>query len=194
MEELFARLERAGPVPPELRQKLQQILKSMSIPRNGYLLKAGQVSRNVYFITKGFLRGFYGEGDDSISTWFLRPGDIVYGMESFYDQIPSNESIQAMKATEVLFITREEFEELSNTFPEFVLIERNLLRYYYRVNRQHNFSILMKTAEERFQTAVETIPELFNEVPAKFIASYLRISRFTLSRIRRKQSQGKQKG
>ena len=45
--------------------------------------------------------------------------------------------------------------------------------------------LLTKSPEERFKRVLNRSPQLFQEIPHKYIASYLRMSPETLSRIKK---------
>jgi CRP/FNR family transcriptional regulator, anaerobic regulatory protein len=186
MQEIIRYLESIHPLPAELREQLLQLLKHLDIPRKEFLLKAGQVSRRLCFIEKGLLRSFYEKDDTEVTTWFLKEGDVAISMASFFEQAPSNQSIQAIEDTSIYYIT---FEELQGLYQhaEFNILGRILTERFYRLwTDQHN-AIKMQSATERYQWLMEHYPDIVLRVPAKYIASYLGITEVTLSRIRAKR-------
>jgi hypothetical protein len=48
---------------------------------------------------------------------------------------------------------------------------------------------LSYSSEEKYQDFISTFPDVFNRVPLHMVASYLGVSRETLSRIRHAQAQ-----
>jgi hypothetical protein len=47
--------------------------------------------------------------------------------------------------------------------------------------------IKMQTARERYQFLLDRFPDLVQRVPGKYLASYLDMNEYTLSKIRRKR-------
>src|SRR6202035_3157176 len=105
MDKLLAFLHSIFPLPSELREHLVQVLKNREFTRKEFLLKAGHVSRNIYFIEKGLVRSFYMLGDKDISACFMKEGDVVVSINSFFGQQPSRESIQALEDTTVHYVS-----------------------------------------------------------------------------------------
>jgi CRP-like cAMP-binding protein len=70
------------------------------------------------------------------------------------------------------------------TFVEFNVVGRVLTNKYLRIWHRQARNIRMLTAEERYQFLLENQPELINRVPVQDLASYLDMSRETLSRMR----------
>src|SRR5690349_9583032 len=112
MEELLQFLNSIFPMSTELEEHLRGILKYREIPKKGYLLKAGHTCKTVCFIKKGLLRCFYEKGDTEVCSWFMRDGDVIFAVKSFYSQTPSYESIQALENCELYYITYQELQHI----------------------------------------------------------------------------------
>src|SRR5690242_10272352 len=109
MEKLLAFLQSIHPLSEELLQYLSQHLKVKHLTKRDYLLKAGHINRSICFIEKGLLRCFYHKGNLEICSWFMKEGDVIVSIESFFQQKPSYESIQALEDCTLYYI---EFDEL----------------------------------------------------------------------------------
>ena len=156
---------------------------SLSEPRElhkrEYLLKAGQVCRNIYFIRTGLVRCYYVKGEHEVCTWFMKEGDVVISIESFYTQSPGHEYIQALEATEVHYISFDQLQQLYTEYPEFNTIGRIVTQTYHQHWARQLYAIRMHTAEERYQWLLHHHPELIPRVPAKYLATYLDIAEVT---------------
>jgi CRP/FNR family transcriptional regulator, anaerobic regulatory protein len=184
MEALLAYLESIYPLSDGLKTHLGQVLKTKEIPRKGYLLKAGHFSRNICFIGKGLLRCFYMRDGHDISSWFMKEGDVIVSVESFFLQKESYESIQALEDTLIYYISYDELQKIYRQFSEFNFIGRVLTERYYIQSEQRLFSIRMMRSQERYDYLMEHHSELVLRVPAKHLASYLGITEVTLSKIK----------
>jgi CRP-like cAMP-binding protein len=188
MNELLTHLNAIHPLSDGLQAHLFNILKFVGLPKKSYLLKAGHICRNIYFIHSGLLRCFYLKEDQEVCSWFMKEGDVITSIESFFYQKESYESIQAIEDCELFCIEHSQLEYIYRQFPEFNYISRVLLQKYYTLSEQRLYSLRMQRSQERYEHLLRNFPELILRVPAKYLASYLGISEETLSRIRsRKQ-------
>ena len=184
MNELLDFLHSVHPLSPGLRQYLQNVLQLKVLPKKEYLLKTGQVCNRIYFIESGIVRCFYVKYEKEICSWFMKEGDVIISVESFFTQQPSYESIQALEDCVLHSIRHEELQYIFREFPEFNFIARILTERYYTLSEQRLYSLRMERAYERYHHLITKHAELVQRVPSTFIASYLGITLETLSRIK----------
>lgn len=187
MEQLLYFLEGIYPLSEQLKLHLLKILKVTHIEKKEYLLKAGHISTRVYFIANGLLRCFYIKEDVDVSSWFMKEGDVIFSVESFINQKPSNENIQALEDATLLYIDYDELQSIYRQFPEFNFIGRVLTEKYYVLSEQRSYSLRMQRAQERYDYLLDFHSELILRVPGKYLASYLGITEVTLSKIKGKR-------
>lgn len=186
MENLLHYLDSIYPLSPGLQEYLLDKLKHKELPRKEYLLKAGQISRNIYFIKYGLLRCFYTKENIEISSWFMKEGDVIISVESFFLQKASYESIQALEDSELFYIEYKELQYIYHTFPEFNFVGRVVTEKYYTLSEQRLYAIRMQRSHERYAYLMIHFAELIKRVPSKYLASYLGITDVTLSNIKSK--------
>ena len=189
MEELLTFLNAisspAGkPLSTELRDFLPTIVKKTTLKKGEYLLVPGQVCENLYFIQKGLLKCFYILHEKQVSDWFFGETETVVSIDSFYDQVPGEDFIEALEDCELLYISFQEFQYLCITYFEFCLIARILTTKYLQLWFRQVRNIRMLTAEERYRHLLEHQPDLIKRVPGQDLASFLDMSRETFSRVR----------
>lgn len=184
METLLQHLESIHPMSDECKERLFSILKLKEVPRKELLLRAGHICQHIYFIQKGLLRCFYYKNDAEICSWFMKEGDVIVSVESFFKQAISYESIQALEDCELYYISYKELQQIYRSFPEFNFIARVLTEKYYCLSEQRLYSIRMMRASERYESLLEHHPELVLRVPAKYLASYLGITAEMMSKIK----------
>jgi CRP-like cAMP-binding protein len=172
------------PLSSECLSYLRKIIKSRSIKEGEYLLRAEEICTNLYFIQKGLLKCYYILHDQEVSDWFFGEGETVVSIDSFYDQVASKDFIQALENCDLFYITHGEYLYLNRTFIEFNVIGRVLTNKYLRMWHRQARNIRMLSAEERYAFLLDKQPELIMRVPIRDLASYLDMSRETLSRTR----------
>lgn len=184
---LFKYLRSIHPLSPPLRDHLEDIVKEKRLVRKDFLLKAGQICGNIYFVEKGLLRSYYVKDEKEISSGFSKEGEIAVAVDSFLTQTYSQENIQALEDTVVYYISYEELQRIYREYAEFnrigrILLEKCLLRSTQRVT-----ALWMQKSDDRYDWLVRHYPDLLQRVPAKHLASWLGITEGMLSTIKSKK-------
>lgn len=184
MEELLTYLNAIHSLPVPLNERLRKIIKFRKLFRRKYLLEAGQISREICFVRSGLLRCFYLKDGKDVTSWFMKEGDVIVSIESFYDQVKSYEYIQAVEDCELFFISYHELEALYHEFPEFNFIGRVLTVKYLKLWTRQLFNMRMMTAKERYEYIIENNPDLVQRVSGKYLATYLGMDVSTLYKLK----------
>jgi CRP-like cAMP-binding protein len=187
MENLIRMLQSVHQLSDALVEHLLFVLNPKELKRRQYLLQHGQVCREICFIETGLLRCFYLKEDQEVSSWFMKEGDVIVSVPSFFRQVVSYECIQAMEPTSLYSISHSQLQHIYKTFPEFNFIGRVLTERYYTLSEERLYSLRMQRTVERFRHLMDTNPELVQRVPSKYLASYLGVREETLSRMKWKR-------
>lgn len=190
MESIFLLLNSIQQMESDLEQHLRRVIKHKTIKKGEYLLTAGSYSKEMCFIIKGLLRCYIRKDNKEVVTWLLKEGDVATAVVSFHEGTRSEEAIQALEDTELYYITKEELEEVYDTYEAFNRHGRVLTIQYQLVGRKQYNEMLLLSAKERYQLLEKKSPDLIARVPAKYLASYLRISEYHLSDIKRQLKGG----
>lgn len=158
----------------------------LEIAKGGYLLQAGEVAVHAAFVQQGLFRTFVldGDGQEHILQFSL-PGWWVGDLGSFSSGKPSKFHVEALEDSEVLQISRKGWDTILAEVPVFMryqllIMENNL------VSTQNRFIESISTdARAKYENLLASFPDIFQRVPQYMIASYLGMSRETLSRVRR---------
>lgn len=192
MRKVVEFLHSIQPLSEELKVYLYDYLRTDIIQKKVRLLRPGQICDRIYFVEKGLLRCFIRQGDEEICKWFMKEGDVVISVNSFFNQVPSTETIESMEKCELHSITFKQLQELYRRHPEFRSIGQQLTETYYCRSEVRADNLIMKTSDERYIDLIRNDPELQRKkVPDKYLASYLGMSLATYSRIKNQQKKKK---
>jgi CRP-like cAMP-binding protein len=157
-----------------------------------FILQEGDVCKYNIFVGKGLLRSYTidDKGNEHILQFALE-GWWTADLYSFFTEEPSLFNIEALEDSELLLITHPSWESLLAKVPAFeryfrILIQNNLIATHRRL-----IGSLSETAEQKYLKFMKAYPESIQRVPQHMIASYLGITRETLSRLRRDIASGK---
>src|SRR5690349_18305220 len=151
-----------------------------------YLLQEGDVCKYVSFVEEGMLRTYAidEKGNEHILS-FSMEGWWTADLYSFLTGEPSLYNIEALEECELLLLAKSSWDALLEKVPALeryfrIIIQNNLIALQRRL-----MGTMSETAEEKYTKLVKTFPTCIQRVPQHMIASYLGITRETLSRIRR---------
>src|SRR4051794_14705928 len=150
MEQLLFMLESIHPLSDGLKEFLLLHLKSKEVRKKELILKAGHICQHIYFIERGLLRCFYLNNDQEVCSWFMKEGDVIASVESFFEQKESYEYIQALEDSILHYISFKDLAFIYKNFSEFNYVGRELVQKYYKLSEQRLYSLRMQRGLERF--------------------------------------------
>ena len=103
----------------------------------------------------------------------------------FFNETPSEFYIQAIRQTKVIAIPKIVFKTFVNNSLENLQVYNAILEQLIIQQIEREVDILTHSPIERLKRVQARSPQLFQEIPAKYIAMYLRMTPETLSRIRK---------
>lgn len=168
----------------ELKQHLFSILEKTTVEKGTLLLKEGELCSKAYYLEEGLARGFYNINGKELTSWFVSEGDILTSLSAFIKQERGRENIEVLEKSVLYSVTYEEWENIFELFPEFNKFGHLLMQRYYINLEKHALSLQFDTATERYEKFIQKQGHIQLRVPLKNLASYLGVSKETLSRIR----------
>ncbi len=157
------------------------------VAKKQFLLKEGQVAKNISYVNSGALRAYYTDKDGNENIIMFAINDWwVTDIYSFTTGQPALLSIEAMENSMVYDLSKTNLEELFTTVPKFERFFRIIMQNSYVREQLRSIQNLSISAEERYINFVTKYPQFVQRVPQKQIASYLGITPEFLSAIRKK--------
>lgn len=160
--------------------KLEKLDKEISLVQEGMRYK------KIVFVVEGILRVFVIDpnGEEVIKN-FIEADNFFSEIESFEKDLPSVINVSTVTNCTILTLTKADAEELVNELPKWeYLMKAGAMQAMNDMIRKQNFLRLGSSADQ-YRYFVENFPNLARQVPLKYIASYLRITQSSLSRIRK---------
>ena len=166
------------------KQKYISLLTEIKVNRKEFLMQAGDIAKYEYFITKGCLKVYTLDEDGTPHISMFAVEDYWTGdMSSFITKQPSRYFIKATEDSELLGISRANYDLLFQEIPKFErfyrkLYQRSLISYIRRSN--HGISL---TAEDRYIEFKKKYPNIVNRITQKDLAGYIGITPEFMSKI-----------
>ena len=151
------------------------------------LLNAGEISTYSYFVNWGLLRSF--NINDNIVEHVLSfacEGWWIGDMYSLISQKPGNLFIEVLEDAEVVFLSKENQEQLYLEIPKLERFFRILTENSLVANQERLMDNLSLSAEERFEKFCKKYPTLIQKVSQKQIASFIGVTPEFFSKMKNK--------
>ncbi|HWJ25743.1 MAG TPA: Crp/Fnr family transcriptional regulator [Flavisolibacter sp.] len=163
---------------------VKEATEQRTISKAELLLREGEVEKNLYYIEKGAVRIFLLTEHEEHTIRLGYEGSFINSLSSFIKGTPSEFYIEAIRKTTVTVIPKEQL--LKIVYQD----EESLKQYCFFMEMvitqlvEREIDLLTVSPTERLKRVLERSPNVFQEVPLKYIASYLRMTPETLSRLR----------
>ena len=152
--------------------------------KHQYVLQAGNPAPNDHFVIKGLLKSFYlDETGKSHILQFAMEDWWISDPQAYHNHVAATLNIDCLEDTQVYVISLDNREKLC--------ADSRKMEYFFRKKTQAGYialqkriqSLMSQSAKERYEQFLQMYPQLSQRLPKTLIASYLGISRETLSRI-----------
>lgn len=155
-------------------------------PKNRILEEEGKIPVYLYFVISGFVRLFhYNDKGEEVTTHINCPPGFITSYTNFTNQTKSDEMLECITSCELLRITKHDLDMLiqqRSTFKDFsFMVFQQSLSY----NEKRAKELATLSAEQRYLKLMTEHPEVLQNVPMQYIASFLGMNPKSLSRIRK---------
>lgn len=159
------------------------------LKKGDFLLQKGKVCKQMSFVNRGSLRTFYFNNKvEEITHFFRTEGTFISSYRSFILQEPSLLSIIALEETELVVIDYDKLQKLYSTSMTWQSIGRLLTESAYIEMEEYASVLNNESAKEKYLRLLNEQPEILQKATIEHIATYLGVTRRTLSRIRQEIS------
>jgi CRP-like cAMP-binding protein len=154
-----------------------------SLRRYQYLFQEGWICSHDYYVLKGSLRKYFVEGEKEITTDLALEGRWISDWESQANSRPSRFNIEALENTQILKIKKKDIDNLVRSNEKFKNLYIHLLQT--SVGEQQNrIACMQKPANLCYEQFVSMYQTMELRVSQTHIASFMGISRESLSRLK----------
>src|SRR3954452_25121356 len=173
-----------------IREEEFDYFKPLFVPKKlrkrQYFLQEGDVCKYQAFVAKGLLRSYTVDekGNEHILQ-FSSEGWWIADLSSYLTAEPSFLNIDALEDVELLLLSKPLWEEAMKKIPALEHYFRIIIQNHLVATQKRLLQSLAETADEKYNRFLITYPDCAQRLPQHQIASYLGITRETLSRIRK---------
>lgn len=172
----------------DLEHHIPTILKSfrnLKLNKNDFFVEEGDICKHFCYINTGVLQHAITVQGEEKTTYLGLKNSSTSALNSFMNAVPSRKNIKAISDCDLWVITSADFSSLLKTNRAFKAFYYKLIeKQIYRID-DYRIDLLTLTPEARYHKLLQNEPNLLQEVPLHYLASFLGISSRHMSRIRK---------
>lgn len=186
MELVRRTIERYVPLAAQEWSSIAPCWERYSFARGAFISKSGSIEKRFYIVEEGVQRLYIEHDGSEICLGFSYGHSWTGDFDSFVRRSPGRFQVQALTDSIVLGISHGDLNRLYDTIPAMERFGRKILEEQVVGRATREIEQIALSAEERFERFIERSPHLLQLVAQKDIASYLRMTPETFSRLRAK--------
>lgn len=154
------------------------------VKQRQFLIQQGDYAPYSFFVVSGLLKLAHIDANDkehilhfAMENWWV--SDYL----AWFTKAKATMSLDCLEDAAVFYITLEDHEKLLAGFPKLEGFFLKKSHFGYIASQQRILSLMTSSAKERYEQLLMQYPSLIQRVNKTLLASYLGISRETLSRL-----------
>ena len=169
----------------ELDQRAIELnFKPIKLKRKNYLLKEGMICDFVAFLNSGVIRHYHIKEGNEITCDITLQHNFITDFKSLTQNIPTKYNFQILKDAELFVINKNDLLRLYAENRNIESFGRIMAEQVAQRTIEIAMSLSSDKPEERVEKLLKQRPDLFQEVPQRYLANLLGLSPESLSRIR----------
>ncbi|CAZ98361.1 Crp/Fnr family transcriptional regulator [Zobellia galactanivorans] len=155
-----------------------------SYKKNDFLIQRGEEVNHCYYVVSGLMKLVYDDvdGKEHIASFAMKnwwESDFT----AYFTRSKAKLALQCIEDTQVFCITLGNYYKLAAELPKMghFFLEKSNAGHI--ASQRRILSFLTSSAKERYGQLLKEHPTLFQRLPKTLLASYLGVSRETLSRM-----------
>ena len=177
-------IEKIIPLTDEEFAFINSHFTSRKFKKHQFIIQEGDAVQYSYFVISGLLKLVYTDAS-------AKQHIVSFAMEdwwesdfyAFYTQTKATMSLECLEDTEVLCCSLEDYKKLCDGLQKMERFFLEKATFGFLGSQRRILSWLTSNSKERYEQLLKQYPMLMQRVPKSLIASYLGVSRETLSRL-----------
>jgi len=166
-------------------QAVLPFVQKRKLKKGEIFIAENSVPDEIAFTLSGYMRVYFNHEGNEITRDITPLNSFATALPAFIHQKPSYEIISAITDCDLLVIKKKDLEYLYDNFPKWERFGRRIVEDMFVQAQYRLYMFITKTAEERYLYLMKNNPDIVLNVPMQYIASFLGITKQSLSRLRK---------
>lgn len=158
-------------------------LKTSSFRKGAFITMEGQVQKNLYFVKNGIQMSYFSSDHKMHVIAFTYAPGLCAIPESFQFQAPSKYFLTCLTDSQLYYISYSDLMKLFDQSQQLERLFRRITEFVLAGMINRHIELHSLTIEERYKVFCQRSPHLLQQVPHKYIASYLGIDATNFSKL-----------
>ncbi len=184
MNSLRKHIEKEISITDDEFSMIEAFFRPIAFKKNNLIIKENEKVDDVFFIQTGLVKLFYLDNNvDEHIISFAMEDWWETDFNAYFRESKATLNLKCIEDTEVLCLSLKDYRKLCNTIPkmERFFLEKSISGHI--ANQNRIISMLTSNAKEKYEQFLKIYPSLHQRISKKLLASYLGVSRETLSRL-----------
>jgi CRP/FNR family transcriptional regulator, anaerobic regulatory protein len=164
----------------------KKYFEAVSFTKNEIIEEQDKIPEYLYFIVSGFMRLFYyDDNGDEVTTQINHSNSFTASYMRFIHGIKAKENVECITDCNLLRISKPNLKTLIDRSDSFKVFSLMIFEQAITIAENRADDLATLSAEQRYKKLLNEKPEILQNVPIQYIASYLGMKPESLSRIRK---------
>lgn len=173
---------------PDEWDAFRRIVHFKKLKKKELLLREGQVCNFIVFLNAGVLREYSYQNEKETTVDFVCENQFTSDYQSFILQVPSKQYLEALTDVDLLILRKDAINALYDKYKIWERFGRLIIEKVFCSAEQKRKKSITATHDEQYRDFVAAYPQIIQQVPQYYIASYLGLTPEHLSRLRKKKA------
>ena len=177
-EQLICILQKYGNITSSEKIEIEKYFIPRLLTKKEILVDKCSTCNKIFFVNSGYIRAYYlNENGKEITRMIAWKNRFLTNIGSFKGFFENNEYIECVKQSEILYITRSDFENMMQTSSNLKYIYANILEEYNALYVRRFESLNVYNLDKKMKYLKSEFPNLVKELNDNLLASFIGISR-----------------
>lgn len=184
MEKIRLYLNSVCPLSRGAWKFLEMRLVKIELKEGEVLLRPGETCTMLWFVGEGLLRSYEHFAQKDYCNWFMTKNDIATSVISFFDEVPTAETVEALEDSVVYGISKSDLFIGLTRHRSLLMLTFLLTVKYYCQTRKMESALRKKSSAQLYDFLLLHHPELVSRVDNKYLATFMGIGETSLYTIK----------
>ncbi len=184
MEKIRTYLNSVYPLSKAAWTFLETHLVKMELKEGEVLLRPGETCTLLWFVMEGLLRSYEHFDLKDYCNWFMEKNDIATSVVSFFEEVPTEETVEALEDSVVYGISKSDLFAGLSRHRSLLMLTFLLTARYYCQTRKMESVLRKKSSPQLYDFLLRHHPELVGRVHNKYLATFMGIGETSLYNIK----------
>lgn len=184
MEKVITICQQYTPLDEASQKALESIITLKQFRKNEHVFEQDQFCGDLFVIVRGAYRLFHKTAQKEHTTWLGYDDHIISSLHCLLFNTPAKESMHILEESIIGVIPYNQLLTLGRQYAAIDKLNRTIMSTFIMEMQENLFATRFMEAADRYHYFTTKQPEALQRIPLTYMASFLGITKESLSRIR----------